>query len=198
MALSLSDQARFIMFLTDPREEEWQAALNRSMQGLRLAEGLVGAQDPRLVTALRIRGCLLVRRSAKQGAGAVGVGDGLVLLERWQQLVAEYPNSERRVQDKVFALESLAEGYSHLDPPETDKALEALRTCIRLLLAEEMEGRRDEDKMTAIKDRLDKIHLKQMLPREERYMHSWLRACVSPPSPPPRASAWAAAAPYAG
>ncbi len=24
VALSLSDQARFIMYLTDPREEEWQ------------------------------------------------------------------------------------------------------------------------------------------------------------------------------
>ena len=38
VALSLSDQARFIMYLTDPREEEWQAALNRSMQGLTLCE----------------------------------------------------------------------------------------------------------------------------------------------------------------
>ena len=177
VALSLSDQARFIMYMTDPREEEWQAALNRSMQGLRLAESLVGAQDPRLATALRIRGCLLVRRSAKQGSGTVRIQDGLVLLERWQQLVVAYPNCERRVQDKVFALESLAEGYSHLEPPETGKALEALRSCIRLLLAEEMEGRRDEDKMTLIKDRLDKIHLKQMLPREERYLHSWLRTC---------------------
>ncbi len=107
----------------------------------------------------------------------MGVEAGLELLERWQALNAEYPNADRRVQDKVFALESLAEGYSHLEPPETGKALEALRACIRLLLAEEMEGRRDEDKMTLIKDRLDKIHLKQMLPREERYMHSWLRTC---------------------
>ncbi len=32
VALSLSDQARFIMYLTDPREEEWLAALNRSIQ----------------------------------------------------------------------------------------------------------------------------------------------------------------------
>ena len=38
VALSLSDQARFIMYLTGPREEEWQAALNRSMQGLTLCE----------------------------------------------------------------------------------------------------------------------------------------------------------------
>ena len=58
----------------------------------------------------------------------------------------------------MFALESLAEGYSHLDPPETQKACDALRDCIRLLIAEEMAGRRDEDKMTAIKDRLDKVY----------------------------------------
>ena len=175
VAQSLSDQAKFIMYLTEPREEEWQAALNRSMQGLKLCETLVAADDPRLMPALRIRGCLLMRRSTKEGMGAIV--QGLQLLERWNALLVEFPNHERRMQDKMFALESLAEGYSHLQPPETEKALQALRECIRLLLAEEMAGRRDEDKMTLIKDRLDKIHLKQMLPREERYHHSWLRTC---------------------
>ena len=76
------------------------------------------------LAALRIRGCLLVRRSSKQGSGAVGVEAGLELLERWQALNAEYPNADHRVQDKVFAFESLAEGYSHMEPPETEKALD--------------------------------------------------------------------------
>jgi hypothetical protein len=56
VALSLSDEAKFIMYLTDPREEEWVAALNRSLQGLILCEGLVSEKDPRLIPALRIRG----------------------------------------------------------------------------------------------------------------------------------------------
>lgn len=67
VGLSLCDQAKFLMYLTDPREEEWQAALNRSLQGLELCESLVAQNDPRLIPALRMRGCLLIRRSAKDG-----------------------------------------------------------------------------------------------------------------------------------
>ena len=105
------------------------------------------------------------------------ITEGLALLERWKQLVQQYPLKERLVRDRMFGLESLAEGYSHLDPPETKKACMALRECIRLLLQEEMSGRRDEDKMTIIKDRLDKVSLKQNLPREERFLKPWLRKC---------------------
>ncbi|EKX46362.1 hypothetical protein GUITHDRAFT_138435 [Guillardia theta CCMP2712] len=171
VALSYCEQARSINFVTNPTQQEWDAALLLAQQGLKMLEQLVGLDSPQLVPALRVYGCLLVRLGRMQEA--------ILLLERYDRITERFPGSEKRIADRVFTLESLAEAYTNIEPKETSKASKALEACIKLMLHLEMEGRPDVTSMSRLKVSLDKVRSRFSLPVEARYLHPRLRFCCN-------------------
>jgi len=169
VALSYCEQARSINFVSNPTQQEWDAAIQLSQQGLRMLEQLVGQDSPQLVPALRVYGCLLVRLGRMEEATS--------LLERYKRITERFPRSEKRIADRIFALESLAEAYTNVEPKEARKAGRVLETCIKLLLHLEMEGRPDVASMTRLKVSLEKVRSHFSLPVEARYLHPRLRFC---------------------
>lgn len=163
------NQARFVTYITQPSAKDKETALRMATEGLDLLESLLDPSSPSLAPGLRVKGCLLLRFG--------DVGGAVELLERYQIIVQAVPLCERRVQDKIFALESLAEAYTNLERPETQKAYKTLRGCMQLVIEEEMAGNKDEALLARLKVKLERIKLKAKLPLQDRYVHPYLRFC---------------------
>jgi len=107
--------------------------------------------------------------------------EGIPYLERYAEITKGSPFCEKLSTDRIFALESLAEAYTnqsdHDARKDRSKAKAALRTCMQIVIEDEMRGKKDEVAVERINRKFDKLAKHVRMPLLDRYVHPYLRTC---------------------
>uniref|UniRef100_A0A7S1H030 F-box/LRR-repeat protein 15-like leucin rich repeat domain-containing protein n=1 Tax=Hemiselmis andersenii TaxID=464988 RepID=A0A7S1H030_HEMAN len=174
VAACQTDKARFVQYITEPTKDEMSTALHLAAEGLGMMERYFDRSSTRLVPSLRVLGCLLTRQG--------NLKEGIPYLERYAEITRASPFSEKLSTDRIFALESLAEAYSNQEEfkarKDRAKAKATLRTCMQIVIEDEMRGRKDEAAVERINRKFDKLAKGVRMPLHDRYVHPYLRVCT--------------------